>query len=296
MALANSSTFPFGDFGVSPPAQQSGPVQGTFPKYASFLTNMVSQGIYESATFSLWIDPQFGPENTPTFTPTGSVMFGGIDTSLFTGGFTTLPTVAINSTHIPPAPERWNLALQKMHLGEEDKEESLVSNPEGESCVISTGANVLYLTQPTYNALIAAMPQAVFNATTKLYELPCPQRRNSSNSLSLTFVDPRYILNETQHVSGNIKDHSFTLTMPASETIWPVNQLVPGSSSNACAIAAFAIDEVTPCSLGISLVKSGYWVYDLGNAEISFANIAKKGEREGHVIELPGSGVKGLKW
>jgi hypothetical protein len=257
---------------------------------------MVSQGLYKSATFSLWIDPQFGPENTSTSTSSGSVTFGGIDTSLFIGNFTTLPVVAINSTSIPSIPERWNLALKSMYLGEGDSQGSLVQNPAGESCIISTGAPIPYLTKPTYNALIAAFPQAVFNATTNLHELPCSQRHNSSNSLSLTFVDPRYIVNDTHNFSGNIKDHSFTITIPSSETIWPAVQLSPGSDPNTCAIAAAASDDGTPCSLGISMLKSGFWVYDLGNAEISFANIARKGEKIGSVISIPSSGVRGLEW
>ncbi|KAF2102892.1 acid protease [Rhizodiscina lignyota] len=293
MAVTNRSAFPVADFGTSPPNQQDGSRTGTFKQYPNFLESLVREGVYDSATYSVWLDPSMGPDNNPNTFPPGIVTFGGIDTSLYTGQFTTLPVVAINSTKVVSVPERWNLALSAMHLG--SSSENLVKTPEGESCIISTGANVLGVLNSTLDALLKSFPEALFNSTTSNYQVSCSERNNPKNKLSLTFVDPRHTDKGLSDAELAKQGYSFTFTIPAAELIWPSDRLAPGGDPSTCALAVIPVEATgDPCFIGIAQLKSGYWVYDLTNGVISFATAAYKGEKEGRTIRLPKGGIKEL--
>jgi hypothetical protein len=287
MGLFNSSAFPFSDFGVGPPNQQDGRRTGTFPQYSSFLESLVEQGTYDSASFSLWLDPAIDASDNANEFPSGVFAIGGIDTGLSNGPFTTLPVVADNSTTVVAVPQHWTLALSALNMANGNTT-NLVKEPV--SCVLSTGAAVPYLPEEVFKNLVAQFPEAVLNATSGLYIIPCSERLNSSKSVSFTLADPRYI--------GADKDSQLevTFTVPAAEAIWPAAKLVKGSDPNACGIAAFSA-AVTPedlCQLGVSVLRNGIWVFDSTNAEISFAPAAPKGSKHSKLVRIPRTGVKGL--
>jgi len=260
-----------------------------FGEYPPLLQNLVTQGYYESSTMSLWLDPDLGPPDGPDSVPSGKVIFGGLDTSLFTGPLTTLPFTSYLDTTIPDTPETWSLALSALQFTH-GGEESFVSNPAGESCVISTGASTPILTNDTLNALLAAFDQAVFNATTGLYQMPCVQRANSSNSLSFTFSDPHDIKTGCVEILEK-KGTSATITIPAEEVIWPAARLNSDADKDTCAVA---VSYGPVCHLGVTMVRHGYWVYDLGNKQISVANSVPGGTKSGKVEKIPAGGVKYL--
>jgi hypothetical protein len=288
MASANSSTFPVSILGVGPQGRQVGVFYDTFREYPPFLQNLVTQGYYESSAMSVWLDPDLGPPNGPTSIPSGKVMFGGVDTSLFIGLLTTLPLVSTNATKIPDTPETWSLALSALRFTHGNGE-SFVRSPAGESCVISTGAAYLVLSNDTFTALISSFDQAVFNKTTGWYQMPCSQRLNSSNSLSFTFSDPRY-MDATDNVPGKSMK-SFTLQIPPSDLIWPSKRLDSEADQDTCSLA---VQSGSLCDLGVILMKHGYFVYDLGNREISVAKSVKQGTKRGHVVKIPAGGVRDL--
>jgi hypothetical protein len=288
---------PTGLLGTGFPSNENGAAQGRIAQYPTFLQNMVSQGAIESATQSIWLNPSQGADDSPDSFPTGSVIFGGIDTALFDGHFTTVPVVGPNSTAIQSPPVLWNVALTSLQLGTKDRgtRPSFIASDSGDSCVLSTGLAFNLFTNNTFNALIAAFPEAVFNASTMFYELPCSQRFNASNSLSFTFSDPMK--------SNCMISSSITITIPATETIWPNDRLMAGGDPNICSIAAASFPEVLPsyahqyaCILGDSMMKSAYWVFDMENEEISIARAIAKRVKKGQIISVPKQGVRGLKY
>jgi hypothetical protein len=189
MTFATSGGFGFGELGTGPPNQQDDNRIETFPECSNFFQTLVAQGVYDSASYSLWLNPSLGSNDSVDESPPGIFTIGGIDTALFTGPLTTLPTVADNSTTVISAPEHWNLALSALQLA--NGTENLVA--ETVSCVIHTGASVLFLPEDTFNKVIAHFQDAVLNATTGIYQLPCSERLNSRNSPTFSFSDPRYL-------------------------------------------------------------------------------------------------------
>jgi hypothetical protein len=72
--------------------------------------------------------------------------------------------------------------------------------------------------------------------------------------------------------------------------------MASGGDSLTCGIGAASI-EGNPgllCSLGVSMMKNGFWIYDLTNAEISFALVAPRSSKRQHLVRLPKGGVKEL--
>lgn len=189
IALTTHSGFPFAIFGMGFTADADGVKAGTFHRYKNFMTNLKDEGVYDVAAYSAWLDPDLGPDDNPNTFPDGRLILGGIDTGLSNDPITTLPVVDDNSIRIATDPVHFNLLLSAMQLRESRR--NLVSNPEGESCVISTGANALYLINETYTLLVNSFPHAVFNKTTTLFDVPCSDRFDNKFDLSFEFIDPR---------------------------------------------------------------------------------------------------------
>ena len=284
-ALAHSSAFPFADFGLAGPRNQVGFTHGMFPEYPSFLQNFVDQGYFESSTFSIWLSPSLGRSNSPNSFPDGKVIFGGLDTGLFQGKLTTLPVVNFTTPTVIEEVGSWSLALTAVSFGNGKN-----VMQETVSCVMGTGSSVTYLPPDTFNAIVKEFPQAVQNSTTGLYEVSCSERDKASNSLTLTLSDPR--------ISGpEAAEHSVSFDMPAGQIVWPEDRLTDGGDPNKCALAVFPTGPTTQlnCELGISALKNGYWVYDLGNAQISYGRPQDTETQSGELLRIPSGGVPDMK-
>lgn len=291
IALLNHSSFPVSLFGMGFSADADGVKSGTFHEYKTYMENLKDQGVYDVAAYSVYLDPNLGPDDDPNTFPDGQLIIGGIDTGLMDGDFTTLPIVDDNSTEVSKHPAHFNLLLSAMRLGVNER--NLVANSPGESCVISSGANALYVTNETYTNIVNSFPDAVFNKTLTLFEVPCEDRNDRHFEMSFEFIDPRSV--------DDAGAPKIQFTIPASEMVWPADRLFPGGDPRACAIAAYSIIDLesgesvgVPCSLGINMMKSGYWVFDQSNLEISFAPAARRDSRESNLVRLPEHGVQAL--
>jgi hypothetical protein len=281
LALANSSAFPFANFGLAGPSNQIGFTHRIFPEYPSFLQNFVNQGYFESSTFSIWLSPSLGPSNNPNSFPDGKVIFGGLDTGLFQGKLTTLPVVNSTTPTVVEEVGSWSLALTAVSFG---NGKNIMQ--ETVSCVIGTGSSFTFLPPDTFNAIVNAFPEAVHNSTTGLYEVSCSERDKVSNSLTLTLSDPR--------ISGpEAAEHSISFDMPAGQIVWPQDRLTNGGDLNKCALAVFPVE--TNCELGISALKNGYWVYDLDNAQISYGQPRDTETQCGELLRIPMGGVPDMR-
>jgi hypothetical protein len=62
----------------------------------AFMDNgSILQGLLDAPTFSLWLSPD------PAAEPAGSLMFGGADSSLYTGTLTPVPVISSKSVLKP---------------------------------------------------------------------------------------------------------------------------------------------------------------------------------------------------
>lgn len=245
------------------------------------MEQLVSQGVYDNACFSVWLDPQF-PSDGFTTMPDGEVTFGGIDTGKFNGELITLPvTTKVNNT---AQAERWDLTLTGVTLGNDQTNLS----PKAVDCFVSVGGGEHSLPQDVYDSLAAAIPHSSFNPSIGLYEVPCDAKHDQNNKVTFTLSSPRTLI----HPDGQ----HFSVEVPVEGFIWPMSVFLGADADpNTCTIAAVPMPEGTKrCNLGWTMSKGGYWVYDLFNGEISFAPAAAKGEKPSQTIRVPKGGVAAL--
>ncbi|KAK3390120.1 aspartic peptidase domain-containing protein [Podospora didyma] len=278
--------------GTSFPSVQAGVYKGTFPAYPTFIERMVSGGIIQSQTESIWLDPT---RSDPDVFPDGHALYGAVDTSLFTGKLVTVPAVAPKNTTPTDTPLNWNVPVRSI-AKRDRKNKNLVATLTGLSCVVDTGTSFLALPNSSFMNLVAAYPKAVYNDSVAgfpgFWQLPCSERDKASNALEVTFFDPR---DEKTQV---------TIEVPPWQVIWPTHNLVPGGDKNTCVLNAVSweayfggdgnVGDVFECVLGDSIMKAGYFVLDTGNKEasIAFAAVRRGPPR---LVGIPKGGVRKLK-
>lgn len=294
MGLSHNGSLFVNVLGIGFQLWEAGVATGKFHSYPTWLQNSVTQGHLESATAAIWLNPNEGPSDGPDSFPSGSVVFGGLDMTLFEGDLVTFPLVNATTLEVMNPGFNWIVPLTALHIKDPSKkgsrEISAVAAPRGDPCLLDSGTAFNLYANETFQNIVAAYPQAVLNASTSLYEIPCDQRFNVSNSWSHTISDPR-------NPRVNI-----TIVMPAAETIWTTDRLFPGGDPNTCSLAAGAFSTFLPtfvddfrCVLGDNFMKNAYFVLDVDNSEISIAKAAKDASSHQNVVSIPKQGVRRMK-
>lgn len=281
-AYVRASQEPYGNLGLAPPIGEVGPFTNTFPEYPSFLEQLVSQGIYENACWSVWLDPYYPDDPTFATIPDGQLTIGGIDTGKFNGELITFP-VASKMENFTQA-VHYDLSLTSITHGHNKTNAS----PDPLSCIITMGDGPLMVPDAVYHNLAATIPHASYNQSISLYEVPCDSKHDASNTFSLTFTSPK--------TAAHPKERSFSVDIPVQGVIWPMTAIFgPTADPNTCTIAAQPTAPGWPCMLGFTMTKSGFWAFDLYNGEISFGRPTSKGEKTGRTVRVPKKGVSALK-
>ncbi|KAK3318231.1 aspartic peptidase domain-containing protein [Apodospora peruviana] len=287
---------PFGLLGTGFPKVQGGAFQGTFPRYPSFIDRMVSDGTISSATESIWLNPSRADDDPDTFSD-GHAIYGAVDTSLFSGDLVTVPAVEPKNTTVSQDPTNWNLAVGSIAKATTPPSANIIANPSsGISCIVDTGTSFFSLPNSSFVNLVALYPNAVYNDSVVgfpgFWELPCSERDNPANALEFTFINPRDTVT-------NVK-----ISVPAWHVIWPAHNFVPGGDPDKCVLNAVSweayfgadsnVGRLFECVLGVSVMKSGYFVLDTGNKEASIARAEVK-SRSSRLVAVPKGGVRKLR-
>ena len=194
------------------------------PSYPNLVDVMVSEGLIESQTYSLYLDD--------IEASTGVILFGGVDFDKFSGTLQTLPINTDNGTY-----SRLMITLTDMTISTPDNPpvELGSSSTFPLSVVLDSGSTLSHL--PTF---VVASLANIFDAQLQddLYILPNCDALFAPGTVDFFF-------------SG------VQISVPFSEIIVDV-----GVTSPVCAIGIQAMD--TPCgSLGDTFLRSAYVVYDL---------------------------------
>lgn len=265
MASTWMSLLPLGLLGLAPPKDQYGESAGTFKRYPTLLSNLFSDNIISSPSFSLWFDPSV--QDPQDFR--GRVDFGVLDKALFSGKPVTLPVVANRTTALDGDPYNWNIALGSVAMASQPDDNAIVGRTV--SCTIESGSTYFSFNNASYHKLAEKFPLAVANRTNPgltFYQIPCQERYNNRNDIIFSLIDPR---DPAIH---------FNFTVPSHQVIWPANLVLPTADPETCAINALsweeafagsALEEKYECIIGSAALKSVYSVFDLNNLQISFA-------------------------
>ncbi|MCJ1387535.1 hypothetical protein MMC18_000378 [Xylographa bjoerkii] len=267
MGVGYNSTCLANIWGVAYPAAEAIVQNNPNGMYNNSVLQMVSQGLIQSPTYSLWMND--------VAASAGTILFGGIDTAKFQGPFQVLPIVA------DP---------------EDGKMDALMVNVT--SISLSTGGAVPLSTNAT------EFPQAAMLETgTPTITVPNDVFVNIANQLNVTLVQGIALCDCALANSSTTVNFGFAglnISVPLKSiveipTAVDLELFAHTSQQLPSGTCIFGIDPISSGNfatmlLGDSFLRSAYVVYDLANNQIGMAatNFNPKGSS---IVEIAaGSG------
>ncbi|CAG7560794.1 unnamed protein product [Fusarium equiseti] len=244
--------------------------------YPAIVDNMVSQGLIDTAAYSLWLNDLSSDQ--------GTVLFGGIDTQRFYGELATLPllpesTKSLNITSFSVALKGLEVKTPKKPDG--IKMDSLKKNTVA---ILDSGSTV------------CLMPDAQVKEIYKAFDVLSVQ------DVNIPFVDCGYAKDKGKGINFDFEFDNKTISVPMSEMIvnaFPDNQDIFKDPrldyyfkdwDGVCMFgispsSTYGVQTSTFTILGDTFLRSAYVVYDLANKQVGIAEAAHGG-KESKIVDL----------
>jgi hypothetical protein len=218
-----------GVLGIGYPALEGiSQVEGLSP-YPNLVDVMLSQGLIESRTYSLYLN---GIHNSE-----GSIVFGGLDLDKFTGSLYTLP---INAG--PSGVDRFYVTLTSITLSTSSSATPSPMYPSGAfpvNAVLDSGTSFMVFPSDIYQTVLNTFHAESVSSPDALPVVNCNMPLDTSVSLNFYFSDV--------------------------EIQVPYNEFILESSTGVCYLAIQ--ESLTVCAvLGDAFLRSAYVVYDLARS------------------------------
>ncbi|KAI6778412.1 Eukaryotic aspartyl protease [Emericellopsis cladophorae] len=236
-----------GIMGIGYPADEAQVTDADQRTYRNLPAQLVHNGVIQSSAYSLWLND--------LDSSTGSLLFGGVDHSRYTGDLVTVPILRPESSSY----SSFYVALTGVQLG--DNEISQKGGPEV-AVVLDSGTSFTYLPE----SMVASIYEAVgaeYSATEGVAFVPC-SLADEQAKVTFYFESPARI------------------DVAMSELVLDVGE--PGGLGGAEVCLFGIVPSLGSGSLsllGDTFLRSAYVVFDLDNNEISLAQSnfkAKKSE------------------
>lgn len=268
MGLATNTSIGIGIMGLGFSNSESNIYSGNGTEYPNLPLALVNQGLISTPAYSLWLDD--------VYASTGSILFGGIDTTKYTG--------QLSSIQVYPNSKRGNnitsftVAFTSLSATSSTGTDTLTPAGYAEPVILDSGTTLTLLPDP-----IAALVFAELGATSDqqlgVSLVPC-SLANNTGTLNFGFAGPG---------GPEIK-------IPMRELVLPLT-LKSGSvpffndGAQACQLGIQAAGNL-PTLFGDTFLRSAYVVYDLDNARIGMAqtNFGAKAS-EPNIVEFPSRGA-----
>lgn len=251
-AVANASNSTVGVLGIGLPGLQStyvGSSAGSQPyQYDNLPMAMKSQGIINRNAYSLFLNDQDAT--------TGSVLFGAVDHSKYSGSLYTIPILNMYRSRGYQNPIEFDVTVQGVSVtsGSTAKNLTNVQFP----ALLDSGTTLSYLPY-SLTELIANAVGATYSRLTGYYSMRCP---SANNDTKILFDFGGF------QIAANLS--SYLLSTSSSSSTCYLG-MIPLSSNSAI--------------FGDNFLINTYVVYDLENYEISMAQAAfNNGESDIEVI------------
>ena len=202
----------------------------TTTAYSNVPASMASQGIISSNAYSLWLDDLDAS--------TGSILYGGVDTSKFQGTLQTLPVQASRGTF-----RAFFVTLTGVSMGG-----STIASNTATAVLLDSGTSLTYLPNDVTNSIYSAVG-AKYDSSRGIAYVSC-SLANNAQTLDFTFSSP-------------------TISVSLSELVLQTSSS-NGQGSSTCAFGIAPAGSSTPV-LGDTFLRSAYVVYDINNNQISIA-------------------------
>lgn len=255
--VAYSSTSALGVIGLGYAAGEQGVWEAGAAPYPTFSEQLVNHGLVNLNAYSLYLND--------LSSPTGSMLYGGVDTAKIEGSLVTLPIQQPNNDEFQ---ELW------VTLNAASCDGIRTSNPL--RVHVDSGAQFI--------SLPLDFAQSVFSSLGA--QISVEGRAYVDCALAAT---PK-----TFDFEFGPTDSPTIIRVPFSSMIFPDQDRVPLTTPEnvPLCILALSFDDDTYVTLGDSFLRSTYAVFDLSNNVISLAQA--KYTAESNVVEIPAGGLAAL--
>lgn len=243
--LALTSNSPEGILGIGYPSNEGASRPGGAPVYPNLPAALANAGAINTNAYSLYLDDLDASS--------GSLLFGGVDRSKFSGELITFPI-------IPTYGYYSEFLIGLTGMGQNGNAGSLLNN-QAIAVLLDSGTSLMYLPDNIVNSLFQAYG-TTYNADAGAAIVPCSLGQQEG-SVDFTFS-------------------SLTITVPLSEL---VVDLTTGPGGRTCAFGIAPAGNSGIAILGDTFLRSAYVVYDIQNNEISMAQ-AKYDTGSEDVVEI----------
>lgn len=220
--------------------------------YANIPQNMANQGLINTPAYSLWLDD--------LQSSTGNILFGGVDTSKFTGELTTVPIVAEQNEYLEMI-----VALSGISIDNNGKSTTLLSTAT--PVLLDSGSTLMYLPSSVAQSIYSAVG-ATYSSRQGVATIPCSSASSTTMTLGFTF-------------SGK------TIQIAMSQLV--LNE----GSSKTCLFGIVPQSSSGTYTLGDTFLRSAYVVYDLDANTISLAQTNFNPGTDSNIKEIV-SGTAGV--
>lgn len=258
-----------GLLGVAYPSGETGFLQTGF-EFPTIYEAMVSQGLIARSAYSLYLDDrEIGK---------GAVLFGGVDSSKYTGDLTVLPLQP--NVLKGGVVDAFIVGLTDVFY-EEGLDKTSLTGPgyQGEPADLDSGTTQAYIPDEAYNNLVQGLG-AYISPDTGNTLLPCDMPTGNA-SLSFQF-------------GGN---EGIEMAVPLSTLLIQdqdaMEQLPDGT--NGCQLGVLPASDIGGgVILGDAFLRSFYVVYDVANDQVAIATAALNATATGSVTPIPtGTSIPG---
>ena len=256
--VAYSSGSALAVIGLGYAAGEQGTRESGAAPYPTFSEQLVNHGLVKLNAYSLYLND--------LSSPTGSILYGGVDTAKIQGNLVTLP--------IPPPSNGFE--YQELWVTLNAASYDGIRTPNPLRVLLDCGAPFISLpldfAQSVYNSLGA--------------QISDEGRAYVDCALAAT---PK-----TFDFEFGPADSPTIIRVPLSSMIFPEQDKVPLTTSENVPLCVLALtfDDDSHITLGDSFLRSAYAVFDLSNNVISLAQA--KSTAESSVVEIPAVGLAAL--
>ncbi|KAK9323360.1 aspartic peptidase domain-containing protein [Lipomyces orientalis] len=245
IAVATDANATDGIMGIGYPSNEAiVSVYGSAYQYKNLPDLLVEQGFIQSRAYSLWLNDLEAS--------TGSILFGGVDRTKYSGNLVELPLDLYNGES---EPTEFFVTLEGVGYTDTDgSEHEMVSNL-GEPVLLDSGTSFSYVPIGVLRAITNAI-SASYSSELGYYVQSC----------TVTSVN----------ASIDYYFDGVTIKVPLNEILYPAittsgRQLTFTNGQPVCLLTVTTSDDIGVSILGDTFLRSAYVVYDLDNHVIALA-------------------------
>ncbi len=246
MGLATTTSIGIGIMGIGYSNSEANIFTGNGTQYPNLPLALVNAGLIESPAYSLWLDD--------LHSSTGSILFGGVDKSKYTGH---LKSIEVYANRARGNTTSFTVAFTSLSATSSSGTDTLTPAGFAQPAILDSGTTLTLLPDAIAELVFAelgATPEPRLGATL----VPC-SLANNTGTLNYGFGGP-----------GGPE-----IRVPMSELVLPLsltsgNRPVFEDGTEACQLGIQAQGQL-PTLLGDTFLRSAYVVYDLENNKVGLA-------------------------